>query len=491
MHNDPGNDQQIALNWLAPSPLPTAMSTDTAPLPPSLGSPDPAATALWTRAMDGLRSRCSRAIVDAWYRPIKVLGSDRTHLYLGVPDRETHDVLARDHVDRITAVLQEIADRPIEVALCVTSPTNVDGPVRGAQAELPIAAKAIAPAPAWSDNLVQMLTFDAFVQGRSNQMAHGAARAVVQAPGTSFNPLFVHGGVGVGKTHLLNAIGIAVRRQHKGLRVLYVQAASFIDDVIAAMRSKQPSAMADVRARYRHVDVLLVDDIQFLRGKTRTEEEFFHTFNALHQAARQIVITSDRHPNELAGFQDRLSSRFSWGLVTEIGAPDRDMRVSVLLKKAREYDIAAPLDVLHYLADHLRNNVRELEGALKKLMAHSRIGGREIDLPMARDVLGPVLETPAARMTIDAIQRATAQHFGLRVTDLKGSKRHRAVVVPRMIAMHLCRTKAGASFPEIGRAFGGRDHSTAINANRRIVQRAKTESQIRADIDVIAASLGR
>ena len=459
--------------------------------------------ALWALAMDNLAASQSRAVVDAWYRPIQVMSADRQTMRLAVGDRQTHDLLVDKHLPLIQSTLARVAKRPMAVELSIIAVTDNAASANsqravaaGQQVELPIGQNgppAADQGPLWSDRLLPMLSFETFVEGRCNRLAFGVARAVAEAPGTTYNPLFVHGGVGVGKTHLLHAIGLAARALQPNLRVLYVSAASFIDDVIAAMRAgKQATAMmAELRRRYRNVDVLLVDDIQFLRGKTRTEEEFFHTFNALHHAARQIVLTSDRHPAELEGFSDRLSSRFSWGLVAEMSPPDRETRIAILLRKSREYGVPVPLDVVHYLADHLRNNVRELESALKKLLAHQRIGGRTIDLAMTRDVMGPLVATTSARMTIDAVQRAVVSHFGLRITDLKGSRRHRAVVRPRMIGMYLCRELLGASYPEIGRAFGGRDHATAINAHRRIAELMRDDDVIRESASVIAASLGR
>ena len=464
---------------------------------PVIASPTVApADQMWAAAMSRFEGSTSRAVMDAWYRPIEVLGGNEQAVQLGVPDEQTRDFLTSNHLDAIRDTLRQIYQRPVDVDLRITAPQAIPSAAAATdrQGQLPIVAiepNSPPPAPAWSDGLIQMLNFDTFVAGRSNQLAHGASRAVAESPGTTYNPLFIHGGVGVGKTHLLHAVGLHAKRQHPGFRVLYVHAAAFIDDVIAAMRNKSSNAMSDVRRRYRHVDLLLIDDIQFMRSTPKTAEEFFHTFNALHQAARQIVITSDRNPAELQGFSDRLASRFSWGLVAEIAPPDHDMRISVLLRKSRDYGFGLPMDVVHYLADHLHNNVRELEGALKKLMAHSRIGGRTIDLAMARDVLGPVLESPAARLTIDTIQRVIATHYQLRITDLKGSKRHRAVVIPRMLAMHLCRIHAGASFPEIGRAFGGRDHTTAINAHRRIQTLLKSDESLRNAAHSVSLKLGR
>ena len=246
-----------------------------------------------------------------------------------------------------------------------------------------------------------------------------------------------------------------------------------------------------VRDRYRQVDLLLIDDIQFLQGKEKTQEEFFHTFNALHQSGKQIVMTGDRFPSELDQLEQRLRNRFEWGLVAEIKPPDADLRCAILTRKATQAGIHLPLDVVHYLADHLRNNVRELEGALNKLRAHSRIGNRALDLQLARDVLGPIIDLPGRSLTVDAIQRAVARHFGLRITDLKGDKKHRSVAQPRMIAMCLARKHTELSFPELGRIFGGRDHSTVIHACKRVEWLLQTDNRIQSAVQAIESALGR
>lgn len=276
--------------------------------------------------------------------------------------------------------------------------------------------------------------------------------------------MFFYGGIGLGKTHLLYAIAQATRKLHPQMRVRYVPAETFIEDTINALRSNDLAAKANVRNHYRNVDMLLIDDVQFLQNKDKTQDEFFHTFNALFLVSKQIVLSCDRFPSELQSFHERLRSRFEHGLTCGISPPDRALRQAILHQKAGLAGLQLPHDVVLYLADHLRNNVRELEGGLNKLAAHSRMTRRPIDLALARNVLGPLLELPGRNLTIEVIQRVTAQHYGLKITDLKGSKRHRSVVVPRMIATYLARKHTHLSYPDIGRAFGGRDHSTAMHA---------------------------
>lgn len=342
------------------------------------------------------------------------------------------------------------------------------------------------------DPLASRFTFDQFVVGPSNEFAATAGRTVAENPGLQYNPLFLYGGVGLGKTHLLQAIGHAARQRTPSLRVRYVAAETYIDDLHSAWRSKDGGARTDLRNLYRNqVDLLLVDDIQFLQGRDKVQDEFFHLFNALHQSGKQIVVTCDRFPTELQEFTTRLRSRFEWGLVAEMTPPDRDQRVAILRRKAVEALLDVPLDVVHYLADHLRNNVRELEGALNKLAAHSQIGHRRIDMQLARSVLGPIIELPSRNLTVEVIQRVTAQHFGLKVTDLKGSKRHRSVVVPRMISIYLTRKLTSLSYPDIGRAFGGRDHSTAIHSCQKVEWMLTTDMAVQAALQAIEMALGR
>ncbi len=460
---------------------------------------------IWSRALEDLRATTDRPAFESWLSPIQLVGEHDDQLDLGVPDPYFLDYVTSNLFDRICRSVDRVAHRPMQVRLLVADPSLMapEPPTPQATAshrphppqvslDFGDAGDAIPPSrPRDRDYLVRSLDFGSFVVGQPNQLAHGAAQAVAESDPPTFNPLFLYGGVGIGKTHLLHAIGHEVRQRHPERRILYVAAASFIDDFLNAIRSKDPDDRSRLRDRYRSVDLLLVDDVQFLQGKKKTQEEFFHTFNALHQAGKQIVLASDRFPSELSDFQDRLRSRFAWGLVAEIDAPDRDMRVAILHRKAAAQGMNLSMDVIHYLADHLRNNVRELEGALHKLALHARISQRELDLTLAREVMGPVIELPSQRLTIDAIQRTTAKHFLLKLTDLKGNKRHKAVVTPRMIAMALARKHTESSYPEIGRLFGGRDHSTVISACKRVKWWLSSDSRVQADVQAIEELLGR
>lgn len=467
---------------------------------------------LWSLALDHLRTTTRRSIVESWFEKIAVVHTTDTAIHLGVPDHHFRDYIEAHHLDAIRSCLQALTDRPIAVQFELLQETMAPSSgrqrhqhARSPTPQLSMQAALFDAAPSGIEvraapehTSLPRFTLDAFVVGISNQLAASAARAVAETPGQTFNPLFIYGGVGIGKTHLLHAIGHAARTRHPELRVRYVPAETFIEDTIRAMRSKEPSARSVVRDLYRDgVDMLLIDDIQFLQGKDKTQEEFFHTFNALHQAGKQVVLTSDRFPSELQQFHDRLRSRFDWGLVAEIAPPDRDLRCAILRKKVQEAGLEVKPEVISYLAEHLRNNVRELEGALNKLSAHQKLHSQaqgrpvSIDLALARSVLGALIELPSRQLSAELIQRATAQHFGLKVTDLKGARRHRNVVVPRMIATHLIRKHTPLSFPDIGRAFGGRDHSTAIHACQKVEWMLQTDPSVQAAVQAIETALGK
>ncbi len=493
------------------------MPTSWPQLPPQAGAialPPPLAhdvnavsreTDLWSQVLAALRTSTSRAVVDSWLDKVTLLHVAGGVVTLQVGDAQLADFVEHNYLEPIEVALSGLLGSPAQVTLRVVAPTDMgpmdlalfsadrsalDLPRSPVRQGLPL-EMADADTQEWQD-LAPRFSFDSFVVGKANELAAAAAQSVSQTPGQVYNPLFLYGGVGLGKTHLLHAIGQAARQRHPGLRVRYVAAETFIDDTMSAWRSKDGSARSDLRALYRHnVDMLLVDDVQFLQGRTPMQEEFFHLFNALHQAGKQIVLSCDRFPSELQQFHDRLRSRFDWGLVAEMTPPDRDLRLAILQRKARDLGLVLPFDVALYIADHLRNNVRELEGALTKLTAHARIGQRGIDLALARSVLGPLVELPSRNLTAEVIQRVAAQQFGLKITDLKGQKRHRSIVEPRMMAMYLTRKHTSMSFPEIGRVFGGRDHTTVIHACQKIEWQIKIDANLQSAIQTIETALGK
>ncbi len=316
--------------------------------------------------------------------------------------------------------------------------------------------------------LVSKYTFDTFVVGQSNRFAHAAALAAAETPGTQYNPLFIYGGVGLGKTHLLQAVGHYVLRNHPGLTVRYVTLETFTNDFINSLRD---DSIEGFKNRYRTVDVLLIDDVQFLAKKEQTQEEFFHTFNALYDAQKQIVLTSDRHPKGLATLEDRLVSRFEWGLITDIQPPDLETRVAILRKKARTDQIAlSDEDTLMFIASRVPTNIRELEGCLTRVVAFSSITKRPIDVDLAREVLKDIPETAATRVTIDLILSAVSESTGISVTEIIGDKRSRPVVESRHLAMYLARELTDSSLPKIGERFGNRDHTSVMHAVQKITK---------------------
>ena len=308
-------------------------------------------------------------------------------------------------------------------------------------------------------------TFETFIVGSSNQFAHAASRAVAEAPSRSYNPLFVYGGVGLGKTHLMHAVGHYVLQHNAGFRLTYISSERFMNEMINAVRYDR---ILEFRERYRSVDVLLVDDIQFLAGKEGTQTEFFHTFNALYDSQKQIVLSSDCPPHEIPQLEERLRSRFEWGLIADIQAPDLETKVAILKKKAEAEAVPLPDNVAIYIAGKIKSNIRELEGSLIRLVAYASLTGREISLGLAQDVLKNILDHDEKAVTIEIIQKFVSDYYQLKVTELKSRNNSKSVAIPRQVAMYLCKHLTHASLPEIGRSFGGKHHSTVIHSIRKI-----------------------
>ena len=330
-------------------------------------------------------------------------------------------------------------------------------------------------------------TFENFVVGASNQFAHAASLKVAESPALSYNPFFIYGGVGLGKTHLLNSIGNFVM-QKGDLRIAYVTTEQFTNEVINSIRYDK---MMELRRRYRNIDMLLIDDIQFLAGKERTQEEFFHTFNDLYEARKQIVLSSDRFPKEMPSMEERLRSRFEWGLIADLQPPDVETRIAILRKKSEEEGIAIGDDVIHLLAEGLKSNIRELEGALIRLGAYSTLTGQPITMDMVKTVLRDLLGSKKKVITLEDVQDVVARRFNVKVAELKSKRRTKTVVHPRQIAMYLCRELTDASFPEIGREFGGKDHTTIIHACRQIEKALEKDNTLRATLDNLKDEIGK
>jgi len=417
---------------------------------------------LWNNTLYSLKDKLGTHQFNHWVKPIVCEAVTENEIVLKVPDRFFHDWLKDNYLDILRSSLREQAAKEMEIRF-----TYARNSARVASPE----ALKLPTSP--SIAIDPRYTFDSFVVGASNQFAHAASAAVSEAPGKNYNPLFIYGGVGLGKTHLLHAIGNQILLDNPNASIQYIASEQYINDLVTSIRAER---MDEFRARYRKsCDVLLVDDIQFIAGKERTQVEFFHTFNSLYADHKQIVVTSDRFPQEIAGLEERLKSRFQWGLIADVQPPELETRVAILRAKANSDSIVLPEDVAMFLAQHVKNNVRELEGSLIRLAAHSRLNRVPIDMPMTRNVLKDLLTHPGPTITIPQVQKLVANYYNVTVSDLKGTRRHRAIALPRMVAMYLVRSHTPCSFPEIGKRFGNRDHSTVISAVKKITRLNKTQ----------------
>jgi chromosomal replication initiator protein len=457
-------------------------------VPSTTLSPNP-----WIQILDALEKKINRHSYDTWLKPTRFSHSAGGTLFIRVPTAEFRHV-----GDKYADLIQEAIDNlglQFEDVKFVTpdddpaaTPIRHDGGLSVAAASAPAAATSQARFD-W-DGAAQLnprYTFDAFVIGNGNQFAHAACQAVAERPSKAYNPLFLYGGVGMGKTHLMQAIGHEIKRRGPDASICYVSSEKFTNEMINSLRYDK---MTSFRDKFRNVDVLLVDDIQFLAQKERTQEEFFHTFNALHESMKQIVIASDRPPKELAEIEDRLRSRFEWGLIADIQPPDLETKVAILQKKAEQEKVTLPTDVALYIASNIRSNVRELEGALIRLVAHSSLIGTSITLPYAQQVLKNFIDSQARKVTIEAIQKAVAEQFGLRLVEIKAKNNSRAIVYPRQIAMYLAKHLTEASLPEIGRQFGGKHHTTVLHSVEKIDESRKNDKDLNRLINKLTEQLG-
>jgi chromosomal replication initiator protein len=423
------------------------------------------ADAYWLACSERIRSIVSPQSFEAWVRPIQPGPLSGHTLTLLVPNQFVIDWLRERYMELLTDELRKATGDPdVQLAFHIRQPESVVTPE--AQAPQPTDRRSLS-------RLRSRYSFDAFVVGSGNQFAHAASRKVAEQPGSAYNPLFLYGGVGLGKTHLLNAIGNYITTRSPEPRVCYISAEQFTNEVINSIRYDK---MVEFRNRYRNVDVLLIDDIQFIAGKERTQEEFFHTFNSLYEMNKQMVITSDRPAKEMSDIEERLRSRFEMGLTADVQSPDLETRVAILKKKSEGEAVALSSEVALFLANHIKSNIRELEGALIRILAVRSLTGEEITTEMVRRVLRDTIQESRRLITVDEIQRAVAERFHIKVSEIKSKKRSKNLVFPRQVAMHLSRELTELSFPEIGRHFGGKDHSTVIYACRQIEQH-KTSDQ--------------
>jgi len=459
----------------------------------------------WVRILGALEKKVNRQSFDTWLKPTRFSHTNGKMLFVRVPTPEFQHI-----GDRYADLIQEAIDNlhlDFDDVTFVTpeeDPTlarvREDGgfaPVPTHASNVPRNGHSGRPAPAggpqqarfdWSTaaQLNPRYTFDGFVIGSGNQFARAAAEAVAERPSKAYNPLFLYGGVGMGKTHLMHAIGHEVKLRQPNASICYVSVEKFTNEMISSLRYDKMSSFRD---KFRSVDLLLIDDIQFLSQKERTQEEFFHTFNTLHENMKQIVIASDRPPKELPEIEERLRSRFEWGLIADIQPPDLETKVAILQKKAESEHVILPTDVALFIASNIRTNVRELEGALVRLFAWSSLNGMEITLPTAQQCLKQFIDTQVRKITIEAIQRAVAEQFGMRVAELKQKNNSRAVVVPRQIAMFLAKQMTEASLPEIGRQFGGKHHTTVMHSIAKIDEQRRADKNLNSTINKLQETL--
>jgi chromosomal replication initiator protein len=447
---------------------------------------------LWGEAVRSIEERVKPANRDQWLRPIECLAISEGRIRLRAPNRYHKEWFEDNFLPSILENLQMRAHTSFAVEFEVPEESPMTAKPQEAVGESAREIAAWRPTPAGLDS---RYTFEKFVVGARNQVGHAAARMVASAPGSKYNPLFLYGGVGLGKTHLLHAIGHEIHRQHPDWRITVVTCEQFVSHFIRSMMNqrRQPSSislMEEFRSYYREKpDILLVDDIQFLSNKDSSQDEFFHSFNALHLAQKQIVLTCDKLPAELPGVEERLQSRFAWGLIAEIGHPDLETRVAILKRKAEIEQMALGDDVALAIATAIRSNVRELEGALLQLSARSSITGRSIDKEFADEVLKDLVSATPQGFSIESIQREVATYFDIKLHDLRGPKRIQSVARPRMIAMYLARKLTGSSFPEIGGHFGGKDHSTVISAVKKIERLVAEDANLRSVVTTLESHL--
>jgi chromosomal replication initiator protein len=385
-----------------------------------------------------------------------------------VPNAFFKDWLARHYAGVIGEAMGELKRPEIPIHFLSESasqPVTESVPIQLSAEETVAFESGPLSTPPGPAGLNPRYTFDSFIVGSSNQFAHAACRAVAEAPSRSYNPLFIYGGVGLGKTHLMHAVGQYVLLHDRNLKLTYISSERFMNEMINAVRYDR---VLDFRERYRSVDVLLVDDIQFLAGKEGTQTEFFHTFNALYDSQKQIVLSSDCPPHEIQALEERLRSRFEWGLIADIQSPDLETKVAILKKKAETETVPLPDNVAMYIAGKIKSNIRELEGSLIRLIAYASLTGQAISLPLAQDVLKNILDHEEKAVTIDIIQKFVADYYNLKMVDLRSRNNSKSIAMPRQIAMYLCKSLTHASLPEIGRSFGGKHHSTVIHSIRKV-----------------------
>ena len=435
---------------------------------------------LWDQILSRVETKVNRHIFYTWFKPTTFVSEDTGAITVRVPSTLFKDWLTKHYSAVISEAMGEVKEASLAINFIPDSQFDAVSiplsPNEVAAIEAPDPVVVTGPGPA---GLNRRYTFDTFIVGSSNQFAHAACRAVAEAPSRSYNPLFLYGGVGLGKTHLMHAVGQYVLQHDQNLKLTYITSERFMNEMINAVRYDR---VIDFRERYRSVDVLLVDDIQFLAGKEGTQTEFFHTFNALHDSQKQIVLSSDCPPREIPSLEERLRSRFEWGLIADIQPPDLETKVAILKKKAETEAVPLRDDVAMFMAGKIKSNIRELEGSLIRLVAYASLTGQEITLNLAHEVLRNMLDHEEKAVTIEIIQKFVADYYNLKMADLKSRNNSKSVAMPRQIAMYLCKSLTHASLPEIGRSFGGKHHSTVIHSIRKVEDLRKRDSDFNTQI---------
>ena len=433
---------------------------------------------LWEKTLDIIKSELSEVSFNTWIKSCEPISISSDTLKISVPNSFTQDILDKRYKDLVANSIKAVCSKLYNIEFVIASEAYIKEDIKKTE-KTP--SKSIVVNDEMSSTLNPKYTFNSFVIGNSNRFAHAASLAVAEAPAKAYNPLFIYGGVGLGKTHLMHAIGHYILDGNPNAKVVYVSSEKFTNELINAIKDDRNE---EFRKKYRNVDVLLIDDIQFIAGKERTQEEFFHTFNELHDANKQIILSSDRPPKEIPTLEDRLRSRFEWGLIADIQVPDFETRMAILKKKADVENLNVANEVMGYIATKIKSNIRELEGALIRIVAYSSLTNREITVDLATEALKDIISKKQGKhITIDLIQDIVSSYFNLRVEDLKSQRRTRNVAYPRQIAMYLSRKLTDMSLPKIGEEFGGRDHTTVIHAYEKISENLKTDDSLQHTVN--------
>ncbi|MGE4542671.1 MAG: chromosomal replication initiator protein DnaA [Pedobacter sp.] len=447
---------------------------------------------IWKKTLDSLKQSLTAQQFETWIKPIQFIKLDNNKVDLAVPNRFVLDWIKKHYHDLLQEFVSNAAGGSCKINLSIADkivkphPVSDEPPTPPTPPVQPKKENENNPQRGNVYNLNSRYTFETFVLGSSNQFASAAAAAVANNPATTYNPLFIYGGVGLGKTHLVNAVGNAILKKNPDMKVCYYTSEKFMNELINSLRYAK---MDEFRNKFRSMDVLLIDDVQFIAGKERTQEEFFHTFNALYDSHKQIVVTSDKFPKEIPGLEERLRSRFEWGLIADIQAPDLETKQAILKMKAEHNGIDLPQEVAFFLASSVSSNIRELEGYLVRIGAYASLTSTPISLSMAQEVLKDILVEKRRELTVEEIQKIVANQYSLKVSDLKSAKRLKALVLPRQIAMYLSRQLTSCSYPEIGERFGGKDHSTIIHAIKKIEKAMDEDYQLRSIISNLKKDL--